>query len=165
MLRLLQSVHSDLLSPRHSEFISESFYLLSSLQQILKQVQDDIFFGPDDSPLRLLWSVHSDLLGPCHSEFISESFSFYSRSLLRILKQVQDDILFSLFCHSEFISESFFFTSRSLQQILKQVQDDERRVKFFPSWLTLLFYGRGKRHENFPHQWSGRMKIFEMPPR
>ena len=34
--------------------------------------------------------------------------------------------------------------SRPLQQILKQVQDDERRVKFFPSWLTLLFYGRGK---------------------
>ena len=57
---------------------------LASLQQILKQVQDD-------GPLRLLWSVHSDLLSPRHSEFISESFLFYSRSLLWILKQVQDD--------------------------------------------------------------------------
>ena len=35
---------------------------------------------------------------------------------------------------------------------------------FFPSWLTLLFYGRGKRHKNFPHQWSGRMKIFKCLP-
>ena len=49
------------------------------------------------------------------------------------------------------------------QRILKQVQDDGLRVKFFPSWLT-LFYGRGKRHENFPHQWSGRMKIFKCLP-
>ena len=130
MLRLLQSVHSDLLCPHHSEFSSESFTLRASILWILKQVQDDIFFGPDDSPLRLLQSVHSDLLGPRHSEFSSESFYLLS----------------------------------SLQQILKQVQDDERRVKFFSSWFTLLCYGRGKRHENFPHQWSGRMKIFKCLP-
>ena len=40
------------------------FLLLSSLQQILKQVQDDILFSFF-----------------CHSEFISESFSFISRVL------------------------------------------------------------------------------------
>ena len=40
-LRLLWSVHSDLLSPRHSEFSSESFFYLASLQWILKRVQDD----------------------------------------------------------------------------------------------------------------------------
>ena len=58
----------------------------------------------------------------------------------------------------------FFLLLSVPQRILKQVQDDERRVKFFPSWLTPLFYGRGKRHENFPHQWSGRMKIFKCLP-
>ena len=59
---------------------------------------------------------------------------------------------------------NLFLLLSFLQRILKQVQDDGRRVKFFPSWLTLLFYGRGKRHENFPHQWSGRMKIFKCLP-
>ena len=117
-----------------------------SFPQILKRVQDDNLFSFF-----------------CHSEFSSESF-FLLASLPQILKPVQDDNLFSFFCHSEFISESFVFTSRPLQQILKQVQDDGLRVKFFPSWLTLLFYGRGKRHENFPHQWSGRMKIFKCLP-
>ena len=83
-------------------------------------------------------------------------------SSLRLLWSVHSDLLSP--CHSEFISESFFLLLSSLLRILKQVQDDGRRVKFFPSWLTLLFYGRGKRHENFPHQWSGRMKIFKCLP-
>ena len=82
-------------------------------------------------------------------------------SSLRLLWSVHSNLLTLSF---RIYFGIFSLYSRSLLWILKQVQDDGRRVKFFPSWL-ILFYGRGKRHENFPHQWSGRMKIFEMPPR
>ena len=130
----------DLLSLCHSEFSSESFSLLSSFQQILKQVQDDIFLDrmtvrwgscglttqTSASSFKNFFPSWLALLFFMGGESATKTFPINGRGEWKSLNaspiggsgfSVRPNI-------RTFYPKLFYVSSRPFQQILKQVQDD-----------------------------------------